>query len=179
MGHEARRGQWGWALHPKRKLLKSRLYLLNVLFINNSVTAMTPLHSLYTAMNAILCQGPRVKQTLLVPTDSARSTTESKALRGTFRQETKLPGWFVGSEQQSCHWATVNLSQSAPLLSWFIEGVNNRNGLGTSCKAQNLNFLCSCTPLCLQSFVSSPGELRFWLSEQRAGREPQCFICTG
>lgn len=105
----------------------------------------------------------------LVPTGSARSTSQSRALRGTFRQETKLPGWFVGSEQQSCHWATVNLSQSAPLLSWFIEGVNNRGRLGIFCKAQNLKFLWFYTPLCLQSFISSSGELRFLLAFRAKG----------
>lgn len=44
----------------------------------------------------------------------------------------------------------MNLPRSAPLLSWFIEHVSNRSGLGTGCEVQNLNFLCVCTPLCLQ-----------------------------
>lgn len=138
--------------------------LLNVLFINNSATAVTPWRSLYTMKCHSLPGTNGVKQIFLVPTGSARRTTRCRALRGTFRQETELPGWFVGSEQQSCHWATVNLSPSAPLLSWFIEGVNNRSGLGTGCKAQTLNFQCFCTPLCLQHFVSSSGELMFWLA---------------
>lgn len=46
MGHEARRGWWGWVLRAKKETREVQAILdcclLNVLFINNSATAVTP-----------------------------------------------------------------------------------------------------------------------------------------
>lgn len=44
----------------------------------------------------------------------------------------------------------MNLPRAAPLLSWFIERVSNRSGLGSGHKAQNMNFLCVHTSLHLE-----------------------------
>lgn len=87
----------------------------------------------------------------------ARGTAHHRALSGTSRQVTRLPGWFVGSEQQICHWAP---------LSWFIECVNKRSGQGARSKVQNLDFLPVCTPICLQlsEFLLKTSSGFGWLS---------------
>lgn len=87
----------------------------------------------------------------------ARGTAHRRALSGTSRQVTRLPGWFVGSEQQICHWAP---------LSWFIECANKRSGQGAPSKVQNLDFLSVCIPICLQlsEFLLKKSSGFGWLS---------------
>lgn len=85
-----------------------------------------------------------------LPCARARGTAHCRALSGTSRRVTRLPGWFVGSEQKICHWAPLNFAWPAPSLSWFIERANKRSRQGTRSKVQNLDFLSVCTPICLQ-----------------------------
>lgn len=96
----------------------------------------------------------------------ARGTAHRRAMSGTSRQVTRLPGWFVGSEQQICHWAPLNFPWPAPSLSWFIECANKRSGQGAPSKVQNLDFLSVCTPICLQlsEFLLKTSSGFGWLS---------------